>query len=460
MSKEAKKADKSKKSGKKGEKSKAQQSAGEPRSAGGRLARSKPLAQGLRRIGHLDLAGGGQVYIEGHHAFIGHMKPPHGTTVVDISDPSQPMVVAELMLEDNRTHTHKVRVVGDLMITNVEQNERNAFRAAGDLSQTGADLEAELGRPPDDAELGAAVGLRPDQIRLCRDFAAHPYEDGGFKIWDVSRRQQPRLITHVRTHGVGVHRFDMDQRYAYISTEMQGYVGNILVIYDLWDPARPEEVGRWWMPGQHVAGGETPSWPGVRHRLHHALRQGDVLWAAVWYAGVRMIDISDIGQPRTIGGYNHHPPFPAPTHTFLKVPFALGGREIAIVADEEQTHQPGQLHAGLWLMDVTNPNEINALSMYHLSERDSPFVGHGRFGLHQFQEHLEDTHVYCAWFAGGVRAIDIKDPTQPLETGYFIPEPIGGEKAPQTNDVDVDDRGLVAIIDRIRGFDILEPTGA
>jgi hypothetical protein len=67
------------------------------------------------------------------------------------------------------------------------------------------------------------------------------------------------------------------------------------------------------------------------------------------------------------------------------------------------------------------------------------------------------TRLYCAWFGGGLRVIDIKDPTLPTEVGYFIPEPVGDHPAPQTNDVFVDDRGLVYTIDRFRGFDILEP---
>jgi hypothetical protein len=42
--------------------------------------------------------------------------------------------------------------------------------------------------------------------------------------------------------------------------------------------------------------------------------------------------------------------------------------------------------------------------------------------------------------------------------GHFIPHPAPGKAAPQTNDVDVDERGLVYIVDRYRGFDILEFT--
>jgi hypothetical protein len=358
-----------------------------------------------------------------------------------------------------RSHSHKVRVAGDIMLTNVEQNERHAVRRVGRLKDTEAALNTGLGRPPSEAEMGAHLGLTPDQLRLARDFAAKPYVEGGFRVWNISDKTRPRPLSYVRTHGVGVHRFDMDGRYAYLSTEMDGFVGNILVIYDLADPTRPEEVSRWWMPGQHVAAGEQPTWPGTRNRLHHALRHGNELWAAVWYAGLRVIDVGDIRAPRTIGAYDYHPPFPEPTHTVLRVPFEVAGRAIAVAADEEHDHRPGQLHAGLWVFDVGCLSDIRPIGMFHLSELGSPFARAGaRFGLHQFQEHLEGTRLYCAWFAGGLRVIDIADPTLPTEVGYFIPEPCSGQVAPQTNDVDVDERGLVGLIDRNVGFDLLEQT--
>jgi len=54
-----------------------------------------------------------------------------------------------------------------------------------------------------------------------------------------------------------VHRFDFDGRYAYITPTVEGYHLNIAMILDLKDPTKPEEVGRWWMPGQHVAAGAS-----------------------------------------------------------------------------------------------------------------------------------------------------------------------------------------------------------
>src|SRR5258706_12667495 len=165
---------------------------------------------------------------------------------------------------------------------------------------------------------------------------ASSYAHGGFKLYDVADRSKPKLITHVKTYGRGVHRFDMDARYAYISTEMEGYVGNILVIYDLADPARPQEVSRWWMPGQHVAGGEKPTWQGRRHRLHHALRFGDQLWAGLWHGGVAVIAIKDIRQPQTLGMYNYHPPYPEPSHTFMPIKERIGGRRIRVGVGQEK----------------------------------------------------------------------------------------------------------------------------
>jgi hypothetical protein len=53
--------------------------------------------------------------------------------------------------------------------------------------------------------------------------------------------------------------------------------------------------------------------------------------------------------------------------------------------------------------------------------------------------------------------LDITDPTAPEEIGWYIPEPVSGQKAPLSNDVFVDTDDLVYLIDRDNGFDILEP---
>jgi hypothetical protein len=387
----------------------------------------------VKRLSRLELPGAGQIYVAGKYAYVGHItnKERLGTSILDVSDPRQPKLLSQIAVDEPESHSHKARVIGDLMIVNVEQN-------MGKLGRAGVDGSAEQ--------------------------TAYPH--GGFKLYDVANRTKPKLITHVKTFGRGVHRFDMDSRYAYISTEMEGYVGNILVIYDIRDPARPQEVSRWALPGQHVAGGEKPTWQGRRNRLHHALRFGDELWAGCWHGGLAVIDISDIRKPRTLGAYNYHPPFPEPTHTFMPVPERVNGRRIAVAIDEEDhahsaeemERRKGRPHGCLWVLDVTDLAAMKPLALYEVSELDSPWsrATPGRFGAHQFQEHMQGTLVYCAWFSGGLRIVEVADPLAPREVGWFIPEPAAGKPAPQTNDVDVDGRGLVYIVDRYTGFDILE----
>ena len=406
--------------------------------------------------------------MSGHHAYIGHIpnKNQLGTTILDISNPKAPKIVSQIYLDDPASHSHKARVVGDLLYVNSERNMTPIGRRADELPGVKLRLLKELGREATHAELAFALNVREQDIPIVEAAQKKPYQNGGFKIYDIADKSNPKLITHQKTGGAGVHRFDVDSNYAYISTEMDGFLGNILVIYDLANPAKPHEVSRWWMPGQHLAGGEKPSWSGRRNRLHHALRFGDELWAGLWHGGVGVIDIQDIAHPKTKGIYNYHPPFPEPSHTFMPLENLIDGRRIAVAIDEEDhahdaeelDRRKGRPHGCMWVFDVTDLRSIKPLSIYEVSELDSPWsrATPGRFGAHQFQEQRKGTMIFCTWFAGGLRAVDVANPLSPREAGFYIPAPAEGRAAPQTNDVFVDDQNLIYTIDRYTGLDILE----
>lgn len=420
------------------------------------------LSQNFKRIARLDIEGGGQVTVDGNYCYIGHMDAPYGTSILDVSDPRNPKVIAEIKLEGNESHSHKVRVVhgAQVMITNLERARRGYFRRSRDLVALRTKLTRETGKEPTDGELAEAAGMSagrvPDMLK-----AGHiGYDQGGVRFWDISDKANPKLISHLRTGGDGSHRFDCDDSYIYLSSCKDGFSGNMLQIYTIKDPARPEPVSDWWMPGQNIAAGETPPLKGGNYQIHHAMRLGNELWAGCWYAGVRGIDISDISKPTTIAEYDYHPAFPHPTHTVMRVPFKVADRDIVVVMDEEAEHEHGQNHAFLWFFDITDGKGLKPISTFHVNECDTPFARNGgRFGAHQYQEHFSGPMLFATWFSGGLRAIDFSNPFHPKEVGYFIPDPPGNGKNVQSNDVEVDKRGLVYLLDRFHGLDILEFTG-
>ena len=109
---------------------------------------------GLQQTGWFDCAGGGQVVVKNNIAYVGNMRNPHGTLIIDVKDPKKPKTIAEISMPTG-THSHKVRVEGDLMINNREVLGAHA-------------LKGEV--PPEGYT-------------------------GGISIYDVSNPARPRLIT-------------------------------------------------------------------------------------------------------------------------------------------------------------------------------------------------------------------------------------------------------------------------
>jgi len=372
-----------------------------------------PNGRNTRLIGHIDCAGGGQVWADGNLLYVGHMRPPTGTSIYDIADPREPRLVARLELPDG-WHSHKVRVADGIMLVNHERQGQ-----AGD-----------------------------------------PAFGGGLAVYDVSRPAEPRLLSKWSAGGKGVHRFDFDGRYAYISPTADGYVGNIVVILDLADPAKPVEVGRWWIEGQWQAGGEAYPWGDwPQPRCHHPLRMGNRLYVSYWHHGLFILDIEDMSAPRLVATVNTSPAFPHPTHTCLPIPTPLKGRKVMVVADEDVAKLWPAAPAFSWIYDITTewlPTPISTIQVEGPEFDGSPQPP--MTGCHQPSERFQGTVIPFAWFAQGLRLVDIKDPFRPVEVGHFLPDVPRGADRPSSNDVTIDERGLVYLVDRIHGVDIIETT--
>ena len=133
----------------------------------------------------------------------------------------------------------------------------------------------------------------------------------------------------------------------------------------------------------------------------------------------------------------------------------------------------------MFIADITDVTKPQIISSYRVPESEGQYCQRGgRFGAHSSNENMTPIYyrkvVFISYFNAGVRAVDIRDPFNPEEVGHFIPRvtkntdprcvTIGGvercKTAIQTNNVEVDDRGLVYIVDRANtGMHILAPAG-
>jgi hypothetical protein len=365
------------------------------------------ISHNINQIGRTDLPGGGSVVVENGYAYVGHIDPPFGTSIVEVKDPKHPKLVAQLEVPEG-IHSHKVRVSGDLMLINYER------------------------------------------------YKTKKEPQAGLKIFDISDKSRPREIAFFKAPGKGVHRFTFDGRYAYISPTVDGYVGNIAMILDLRDPAKPEEVCRWWMPGQWSAGGETPTWHGTDHRCHHPIRRGDRLYISYWHGGFAIVDISDMSRPKTVSTLDWSPPYPCPTHTTLPMLNKIMGRDFLIVTDEEVGEKLNETHnAFLWVVDITKETLPLPIATF-IVPFDGKSTNQNRFGAHQPAEQVYGDTLYVTWFGGGLRAVDFSNPYIPKEVGCYIPMPGRGQKVVMSNDVFHDKDGKLYLIDRYDGLEILE----
>lgn len=379
-------------------------------------------AIGLRAIGHHDLDGRGDAMQLLRHAdvlYVGHTGTTGaGTSVLDVADPTAPRLIEQWPAPAN-SHTHKVQIADGLLLVN---HERFPYRPTGPLGPHSAGV--------------AVYGLADP---------AHPLQIG---FW--------------ASGGKGVHRIVWEGgRYAHLSVTPEGFRDRIWASIDIADPRSPQSAGRWWMPGQRLDEPEFVPPPGheradrFRVAAHHALTEGDYGYLGYDDANLVVLDLSDMTAPREVsrlawdGGA---------THTALP----LHGRGLVVVTDEQQIDGPHAPTRGIHLVDVTEPaapRYLRALPEPAASFRTLP----ARFGAHNLHEnragsYQSDRLVFATYFSGGVRVYDLADPDDPREIAHWVPAPPPGREVTQSNDLFVDEGGLIWVSERhTGGVSVLEP---
>jgi hypothetical protein len=446
---------------------------------------TKPEAKNMRLVGYIDLQARTAyqpiIHKQGERwiAYVGHhgdkkinpltgQAEHNGTSIIDVTDPNQPKYLFHIPGEEGLA----------------EQGGAQMVRMC-----SGADL------PKGDK----------GKFYLLRVFG-----NQGHEVWDVTDPAKPALLTTIVKGLKGTHKnfWECDTGIAYlVSGEPEWRTNRMTQIYDLSDPSKPVFIRNFGLVGQQPgASGAVPT------SLHGAISTGPKGGRVYFGHGtnangvLQIVDrdkllngskeptpenllypqIARVDMPAMHGA---HTVFPVLGVEMLEFSDSMLGktRDFVVITDEAIQKACLEGRQMVWVVDVTTETKPFGVANWTVPEKSGNFCSRGgRFGTHSSNENFTPVYykriMFFAHFNAGVRALDIRDPFNLKEIAYYIPAmtkntvvldtPAGQagrvplteaakKRAIQTNNVEVDDRGYIYIVDRANtGMHILELTGS
>src|SRR5262249_8146576 len=106
--------------------------------------------------------------------------------------------------------------------------------------------------------------------------------------------------------------------------------------------------------------------------------------------------------------------------------WAGGTRAMVLRVSESLRNECREVRQLSFLVDVRDPAKPFSVSTFEVPETPGGFCSRGgRFGPPSSNESFTPIYygrlVFIAYFNGGVRAVDIRDPFNPREAGFYIP---------------------------------------
>jgi len=437
--------------------------------------------QGNRWIAYIGHHGGSQL-----NPLTGKSEN-NGTSIVDVTDPKQPRYIAHIPGE---------------------------AQAAGPGESGGA----QMARVCDGRQLPRAD---KSKVYLLRSFGNSAHE-----VWDVTDPVKPSRVTVVVSGLRDTHKswWECDTGIAFLVSGVPDWrTRRMTQIFDLGDPAEPVFIRNFGLPGQQPgSSGPVPT------DLHGAISTGpkgnrlyfgygtgtsgivqiidrekllkgpkDPTEANLLYPQIAKVDLPpDMGAHTAFpllgmqmaeyskqklrptaaaaAGVEHDHPGEAPQQR------TQAQRDFVIAVGESLANECLENRQIVRVLDITTESKPFGVASWTVPELSGGFCDRGgRFGTHSSNENFTSIYygrvLFIAHFNAGVRALDVRDPMQPKEIGYYIPAVTektdrrcigtGAEQrckiAIQTNNVEVDGRGYIYIVDRANtGMHILELTGA
>jgi hypothetical protein len=391
------------------------------------------LALNMKLLAHNELAGFGgigeginmQKTHDGRRVlWLAHESAPKNFTAVDVTDPRKPKMIIQTDLPHADVRSNSLDVVGDVMAVAYQTKK---------------------------------WGQKP----------------AGFDLFDISKPEQPKLITHFDASGPssrGAHCvWFVDGEYLHLTSGSADFEpthqkdDQFYRIFDVRNPSKPVEVGRWWYPGTRK-GDSAPPPPrhprfdgGYRpHNTNVYPQRPDRAYIGYIDGGAWILDISDKSKPKPVGHLQYSPPYNGFSHTVLP----LIERQLLIISDECVRDDGEDWPKLTWVVDARVESNLVPVATLPLPPADAFTKRGGRYGSHNLHENLpgpcsfrSENIVFGTFFNGGVRAFDLSNPLQPKEAGYFVPgaPSLAPKGSAQINDVWVDENRLVYAVDRFGG---------
>jgi hypothetical protein len=441
-----------------------------------------PEAKNMRLVGYSDLHARSAYQPTIHHqgnryiAYVGHHggtpdvpKPVNrltgeaeynGTSIIDVTDPAQPKYLAHIP------------------------------GLAGNYEEGGAQMV----RVCDGRTLPKGD---PSKTYMLRVFGGRAHE-----IWDVTDPAKPALLTRVVEGLKDTHKswWECDTGIAYLVSGVEGWrTRRMTSVYDLSDPTKPVKIRDFGLVGQEP--GSSGAVPADLHGPISTGPQGNRIYFGYGTNKGGVLQIVDrekllngpkeptpdnlrypvVSQLEMLPFNGAHTVFP-----MLKVPVAEFAndkdgkvRDFVMIVDEQILNECQEARQIVFFVDVTIEGKPMVVSNFSVPEAGGNFCQRGgRFGAHSSNESMAPVFykkvVFITYFNAGVRAVDVRNPYQPKEIGYFIPSiteatdkrciKVDGQDrckiAIQSNNVETDDRGYIYVVDRANtGMHILELTG-
>jgi hypothetical protein len=441
-----------------------------------------PEAKNMRLVGYNDLharsgyqptihrQGNRYIAYIGHHGGTPDVPKPinrltgqaeyNGTSIVDVTDPAQPKYLAHIP------------------------------GLQGNYEEGGAQMV----RLCDGKTLPKGDASKTYMLRV---FGGRAHE-----IWDVTDPAKPALVTRVVEGLKDTHKswWECDTGIAYLVSGVEGWrTRRMTSIYDLSDPAKPVKIRDFGLVGQEP--GSTGAVPADLHGPISTGPQGNRVYFGYGTNKGGVLQIVDrekllngpkeptpenlrypvVGQIDMLPFNGAHTVFPMPKMPVNEFAPDKDGkqRDIVMIVDEQILNECQEPRQMVFFADVTVESRPMVVSNFAVPEASGNFCQRGgRFGAHSSNESMAPVFykkvAFITYFNAGVRAVDVRNPYQPKEIGYFIPAiteatdkrciKVDGvdrcKIAIQSNNVETDDRGYIYVVDRANtGMHILELTG-